>query len=214
MFAWLNSSLPPPRVLATTQLTHDGTAKAVAATDGSRLYINVQAAASRIAQVSITGGETSLIPTPLVNSFAAGLSPDHTQLLVISFVERRTMARSGVCLCPLEPLAVSATLSLMVPLGRPTATTWYFARLRTYTRRTPMEPIHTSCSRYRARLGSPNSHRMEPGFASRSNGPIALLRSGRFVRTAANLNPYCRDGISCPANAVVSGCRTVAIISS
>jgi Tol biopolymer transport system component/tRNA A-37 threonylcarbamoyl transferase component Bud32 len=85
-FAWLNSSPPPPRVLATTQLTHDGTSKAVAATDGSRLYINVGAGASRIAQVSITGGETSPIPTPFVNAVTAALSPDHTQLLVGSFV--------------------------------------------------------------------------------------------------------------------------------
>ena len=86
VFAWLNSSPPPPRVLATTQLTHDGTSKTVAATDGSRLYINVQAAAFRIAQVSITGGETSPIPTPFVNAVTVGISPDHTQLLAGSFV--------------------------------------------------------------------------------------------------------------------------------
>ena len=85
-FAWLSSSPPPPRVLATTQLTHDGISKFVAATDGSRLYINLQGDPSRIAQVSIAGGETSPIPTPFANAFADGISPDHTQLLAGSFV--------------------------------------------------------------------------------------------------------------------------------
>ena len=57
-FAWLSSSLPPPRVLATTQLTRDSIPKDVAATDGSRLYINELGDTRRIVQVSIAGGET------------------------------------------------------------------------------------------------------------------------------------------------------------
>jgi len=85
-FAWLNSTPPPPRVLATTQLTRDGITKSVAATDGSRLYITELGDAYRIVQVSITGGETSPIPTPFVNAFAYGISPDRTQLLTASFV--------------------------------------------------------------------------------------------------------------------------------
>ncbi|SPF45280.1 putative Serine/threonine protein kinase [Candidatus Sulfotelmatobacter kueseliae] len=84
-FAWLSSSPPPPRVVATTQLTRDGITKYVAATDGSRLYINEQGDTNRIVQVSITGGETSPIPTPFAAS-ADGISPDHTQLLAGSFV--------------------------------------------------------------------------------------------------------------------------------
>jgi serine/threonine protein kinase/Tol biopolymer transport system component len=85
-FAWLSSSPPPPRVLSTTQLTHDGISKFVIATDGSRLYINLQGDPGRVVQVSIAGGETSPIPTPFANAFADGISPDHTQLLVGSFV--------------------------------------------------------------------------------------------------------------------------------
>ncbi|MGO9403475.1 MAG: protein kinase domain-containing protein [Terriglobales bacterium] len=85
-FAWFSSSPPPPRVLATTQLTRDGIAKSVMATDGSRLYINEVGDTERIVQVSTSGGETSPVPTPFVNAFVEGISPDHTQLLVGSFV--------------------------------------------------------------------------------------------------------------------------------
>ena len=85
-FAWLSSSPPPPRVLNTTQLTRDGIPKDVEATDGSRLYINEIGDTYRIVQVSITGGETSVIPTPFGNALAYGISPDHTQLLASSFV--------------------------------------------------------------------------------------------------------------------------------
>jgi Tol biopolymer transport system component/predicted Ser/Thr protein kinase len=85
--AWLNSSPPPPRVLATTQLTRDGISKSIAATDGSRLYIIDELGDTYwIVQVSITGGETSPIPTPFVNASADDISPDHTQLLTESVV--------------------------------------------------------------------------------------------------------------------------------
>ena len=79
-FAWLNSSPPLPRVLSTAQLTRDGVSKSVAATDGSRLYLNERGAPYRIVQVSIAGGDTSPIPTPFVNAGAQDISPDHTQL--------------------------------------------------------------------------------------------------------------------------------------
>ena len=85
-FTWLSSPPPPPRVLATKQLTRDGIAKSVVATDGSRLYINERADSYRIMQVSIAGGDTSLIPTPFVNAGSQDISPDHTQLLTESFV--------------------------------------------------------------------------------------------------------------------------------
>jgi len=85
-FAWLSSSPPPPRALATTQLTRDGIPKVVAATDGSRLYIDELGDTWRIVQVSTSGGETSPIPTPFAPAFGEDISPDHTQLLVGSFV--------------------------------------------------------------------------------------------------------------------------------
>jgi serine/threonine protein kinase/Tol biopolymer transport system component len=85
-FAWLSSSPPPPRVLATAQLTRDGISKSVAATDGSRLYINERGDRRRIVQVSTGGGENSPIPTPFVNAVSYDISTDHTQLLATSFV--------------------------------------------------------------------------------------------------------------------------------
>jgi serine/threonine protein kinase/Tol biopolymer transport system component len=85
-FAWLSSSPPPPRVLNTTQLTHDGIPKGGLGTDGSRLYINESTDAARIVQASVTGGETSPLPTPFANVVGVGISPDYTQLLVASFV--------------------------------------------------------------------------------------------------------------------------------
>jgi serine/threonine protein kinase/Tol biopolymer transport system component len=82
-FAWLSFPPPPPRVLASTQLTRDGIPKSVTATDGSRVYMNELGDTRRIVQVSVTGGETSPIPTPFGNAFADGISPDHTQLLAL-----------------------------------------------------------------------------------------------------------------------------------
>jgi len=84
MLTWLNSPVRPPRVLATTQLTRDGMSKGgTLVTDGSRLFI-YEGARDRIAQVSVSGGETSPIPTPF-NALLFGISPDHTKLLVASY---------------------------------------------------------------------------------------------------------------------------------
>jgi eukaryotic-like serine/threonine-protein kinase len=89
-FAWFNSSLPPPRVLNTTQLTRDGMPKGNLVTDGSRLYLDEVTDASRIVQASAVGGETSPLPTPFANAHAVDISPDHTQLLVASSVGTAT----------------------------------------------------------------------------------------------------------------------------
>jgi eukaryotic-like serine/threonine-protein kinase len=90
MLTWLNSPVRPPRVLATTQLTHDGMPKAAVATDGSRLFIDEGwPTGDRIVQVSVNGGETSLIPTSF-SPVLFGISPDHTKLLVASFVGTET----------------------------------------------------------------------------------------------------------------------------
>jgi len=87
MLTWLNSPRRPPRVLATTQLTRDGMPKGSVVTDGSRLYIDEGGPmGDRIAQVSVSGGETSPIPTPFSNPVLFGISPDHTKLLVASHV--------------------------------------------------------------------------------------------------------------------------------
>jgi serine/threonine protein kinase/Tol biopolymer transport system component len=78
-FVWLRLPQTPPRVLATTQLTKDGVPKYGVLTDGSRLYIGES---KGLAQAAVTGGETSLIPTPFPAVFLQDISPDHSQLLV------------------------------------------------------------------------------------------------------------------------------------
>jgi serine/threonine protein kinase/Tol biopolymer transport system component len=85
VFAWLRSPLPPPKVLATTQLTHDTIPKVSVLTDGSRLYITETSGGNQLlVEASSVGGQTSAIPSPLNNVGLLDVSPDHTQLLVVS----------------------------------------------------------------------------------------------------------------------------------
>ncbi len=78
--------LPPPRVLRTVQITSDGRDKGAPMTDGTRLYFSETVAGhSVLAQVSVTGGETVLIPTPFQNAFPLDVSPTGSELLVASF---------------------------------------------------------------------------------------------------------------------------------
>ena len=81
-FSWLNQPLAPPRVLKVVQITHDGVPKLGLVTDGSRLYINEASVGGTLVQVSVTGGDTSMIPTPFLNPHASDISSDRTQLLV------------------------------------------------------------------------------------------------------------------------------------
>ncbi len=86
IFMLLRSPAPPPRVLATTQITHDGRGKGELITDGSRLYIGEFDTGNNVlTQVSTKGGETSVIPTPFPNTRIFDISPDHSQLLAQSF---------------------------------------------------------------------------------------------------------------------------------
>jgi hypothetical protein len=57
-------------------------------TDGSRLYFSeIQRGASGvIGQVSITGGETAIIPTPFSNVGVLGISPSGSDLLVYTWL--------------------------------------------------------------------------------------------------------------------------------
>src|SRR5947208_469450 len=91
--AWLHSPLPSPKVLATTQITHDGIPKVSVLTDGSRLYITETSGGSQLlVQASTAGGQTSAIPSPFTNIGLGDISPDHTQLLVASFRGTETEA--------------------------------------------------------------------------------------------------------------------------
>ncbi len=79
--------LPPPKVLRTVQITSDGRTKGSLMTDGTRLYFSEAVGGhSVLAQVSVTGGETVLIPTPFQNAFPLDISPTGSELLVGSFV--------------------------------------------------------------------------------------------------------------------------------
>ena len=79
---------PSPRILGFTQITSGGKVHQLSAlaTDGQRLYFQ---AADRdriaLAQVSVTGGDSVLIPTPFDNAFLGDIAPDGSSLLISSF---------------------------------------------------------------------------------------------------------------------------------
>jgi serine/threonine protein kinase/Tol biopolymer transport system component len=76
-------TLPPPRVVKTTQITHDGVPKLRALTDGSRLYILEPVGHQNLlVQVAVAGGDTSPVPNPFSHIVMDDISPDHSQLLV------------------------------------------------------------------------------------------------------------------------------------
>jgi Tol biopolymer transport system component/DNA-binding winged helix-turn-helix (wHTH) protein len=84
--------LPPksaPRILGFTQITSGGKVHQMGglATDGQRLYFQA-ADKSRITlgQVSVSGGDSSLISTPFQNIFLGDIAPDGSSILIGSFV--------------------------------------------------------------------------------------------------------------------------------
>ena len=94
LFYWLARPLPSPKVLKYTQLTKDARRKlsppdslAGMVTDGARLYFLEIAGGEAItlAEVSTSGGETALVPTPFSNVALWDIAPDRSQLLVSSF---------------------------------------------------------------------------------------------------------------------------------
>ena len=86
--------LPTPKVLRYTQLTNDGRAKVNVSfspprivTDGARLYfLKTDGGHTAVAQVSTSGGEAALVPTPFPNAALWDIAPDHSQLLVSGFI--------------------------------------------------------------------------------------------------------------------------------
>lgn len=87
ILTWLLSPLPQPRVTGSTQITHDSLDKTNIVTDGARLYFTVFSGERyNVAQVSASGGETSMIPTPFPNVEVDDISPDRSRLLVASFL--------------------------------------------------------------------------------------------------------------------------------
>jgi Tol biopolymer transport system component/DNA-binding winged helix-turn-helix (wHTH) protein len=96
--AWWFSPPPVPRVSNYTQLTKDGTAKLNVlsigsipppiVTDGSRLYFTETppGGGNAIAQVSVTGGETAIVPALFVNGGVLGISPSGSDLLAYTWL--------------------------------------------------------------------------------------------------------------------------------
>jgi Tol biopolymer transport system component len=81
-------SRPEPvlRAMSYTQLTHDGEAKFLAGTDGSRLYLGVGPFPSiAVAQMPVSGGDPVQIPMPSQRMYPLGLSPDGTELLALAY---------------------------------------------------------------------------------------------------------------------------------
>jgi eukaryotic-like serine/threonine-protein kinase len=84
MIAWLRMPAAVPVVESVTQLTDDGEPKTgQLVSDGSRVYFNEGPNGSwKIAQVSMTGGRTSLVDTRVPSPWVAGVAPDNSSLLV------------------------------------------------------------------------------------------------------------------------------------
>jgi len=80
------SGAPPERVLSFAQLTSDGQAKlGPLLTDGSRIYFSeVLPSGWVLAQVSARGGQTISLSTSLSDPKPVDISPDRTELLVLS----------------------------------------------------------------------------------------------------------------------------------
>jgi DNA-binding winged helix-turn-helix (wHTH) protein/Tol biopolymer transport system component len=86
----MSRPLPPPRITAYSQITHDGHAKGLGGTDGSRLYFT-ESTPNRILEVGVGGGETVQLPTvlPVVSIFLSDISPDGSNALVGALEEGR-----------------------------------------------------------------------------------------------------------------------------
>lgn len=83
---WFLFPLPPPLLIKSTAITHDGLSKVQLATDGSRVYFSEYLRGPlTLAQVSASGGEIALIPERFRNVFLADIAADHSELLVGSF---------------------------------------------------------------------------------------------------------------------------------
>ncbi|HKW60899.1 MAG TPA: winged helix-turn-helix domain-containing protein [Candidatus Acidoferrum sp.] len=86
---------PPmlPTVIGTTQVTHSGRVDPWGRiiSDGSRLYfLEREGDHWNVAQTSLAGGETQILPAPFRNTLLLDLSPDHSEFLAASFAQKDT----------------------------------------------------------------------------------------------------------------------------
>jgi Tol biopolymer transport system component/DNA-binding winged helix-turn-helix (wHTH) protein len=74
---------PRPTVLGYTQITHDEMYKGGILTDGQRLYLTeLQGDHFVVSQVSVAGGETSVLSTPFENNGVLDVAPNGSALLL------------------------------------------------------------------------------------------------------------------------------------
>jgi DNA-binding winged helix-turn-helix (wHTH) protein/Tol biopolymer transport system component len=80
---YLSRPLPPPRISAYVQITHDGREKRLMGTDGSRLYYT-QESPNAILQIGVNGGQTVPVPMSLPGLYSGleDISPDGSNALV------------------------------------------------------------------------------------------------------------------------------------
>jgi Tol biopolymer transport system component/DNA-binding winged helix-turn-helix (wHTH) protein len=80
---YLSRPLPPPRITAYTQITHDGRNKYLGGTDGNRIYFT-QMSPNAIFQIGVNGGETAPVPISLPGTISqlADISPDGSSALI------------------------------------------------------------------------------------------------------------------------------------
>ena len=93
-----------PHVVGFTQLTSGGRVHELTSmvTDGQRIYF--QAAENdqlRLAEVSVSGGDSALLPTPFQNIFLEDIAPDGSSLLIADFEDTDPSKKHVVWLLPL-----------------------------------------------------------------------------------------------------------------
>ena len=87
---FLHRPLPPPRISKYAQITHDGHKKKLAGTDGTRIYFNQMSGGilpESIAEVAVSGGGIAQVPVAVPSPEVVDVSPDGSNLLVISVPE-------------------------------------------------------------------------------------------------------------------------------
>ena len=85
---FVRSPASPPAVVASLQITNDGTSKRSLVTDGTRLYFSEYVNGhSSLMQVSTAGGETAPVPTSLASADVYDFYPGRSELLVKGMAE-------------------------------------------------------------------------------------------------------------------------------
>jgi serine/threonine protein kinase len=88
LILFLRTPESPPVVIASLQITNDGTSKRSLVTDGTRLYFSEYLSGhSVLMQVSTSGGETAPVPSSLPSADIYNFNPGHSELLVKGVAE-------------------------------------------------------------------------------------------------------------------------------